>query len=502
MIQNDFVRFLKGKTVNKRNVIVVVFIIVLGIILRLLAAYFSPTNFDIESYRLVGQLNYSGLSAYEYTHRYNYGPIWQYVLGFITWISKYFPDPISSFRYIVTLLIISADVGLFIVLMNYFSLAVGILFYLNPLSILLTGAHTQFDNIALLIGLFGAVLYEKSFTKKSVKTKLVSLIILGISLITKHILFLLPLWWSFKEKNLRNKLLVILLPAGLFLLSFVPFWHQSGSKIIQNVFLYKSEYSTILYTLIVPFTIQRYISPYILFIGALLIFGYLFRKKNVVNNTLMYSLVLVTFSPATANQYFAIVLPAIAVFPNVYFVAFTVMHLLLWVTSLLHRPSLVPGIAYFSLNSVGYCVQIIYLFCGVLLLFLDTKVKKVTSVIQTKFIIAIGFFVALLILLAVFDETSRINPIKKELLNENYEKANMLFTQVWETPPLPGTRFYYRILPVKQEIDDYRNYKRIEQETRNNNFSLSFLNDLSKISPTVGYYKDIIELRKLIISHN
>ena len=76
------------------------------------------------------------------------------------------------------------------------------------------------------------------------------------------------------------------------------------------------------------------ISPWLLFIGGVLFNGWLCRKKRIFDAFVFYTLCLVLFSTATANQYLAI--PAV----------FTCIHYL--PLGLLYN--LVPGI-YFSLRS-------------------------------------------------------------------------------------------------------------------------------------------------------
>ncbi len=64
-----------------------VFIIVIGTLIRLAIAQ-RGYNFDIASYRIVADIMANDGNVYLETQRYNYGPIWFYILSFLA--LKYF----------------------------------------------------------------------------------------------------------------------------------------------------------------------------------------------------------------------------------------------------------------------------------------------------------------------------------------------------------------------------------------------------------------------------
>ena len=49
------------------------------------------------------------------------------------------------------------------------------------------------------------------------------LILMGFSLCAKHILMFFPIWWAIKEKRFVNKILIILIPYSIFMLSFASY---------------------------------------------------------------------------------------------------------------------------------------------------------------------------------------------------------------------------------------------------------------------------------------
>jgi hypothetical protein len=59
------------------------------------------------------------------------------------------------------------------------------------------------------------------------------------------------------------------------------------------------------------------------------ILGLLFRKINFFELGLLYTLVLVIFAPAIANQYLAIVIVVISAYPNIFFLLYNYLSSLL-----------------------------------------------------------------------------------------------------------------------------------------------------------------------------
>lgn len=115
-------------------------------------------------------------------------------------------------------------------------------FFLNPVSIIITGYHNQFDTIAVLFALL-SILYineEESFSKKDI----FAILFLSLSLMTKHILFLLPVFILLTNNiPLKKRIVYAIVPPVVFLLSFAPFTIQNNAAlqgIINNVFLYRS----------------------------------------------------------------------------------------------------------------------------------------------------------------------------------------------------------------------------------------------------------------------
>ncbi|MDD3667021.1 MAG: hypothetical protein PHQ65_17305 [Bacteroidales bacterium] len=300
---------------NFNKMLCLAVIITTGIIARFLAMSLGH-NFDFDSYCIVGELASNLKNVYANTPRYNYAPIFFMIQGISYKISSYMPDVLLTYRVIILSVLVLTDVGIMLFIYTKYSAKAAFLFFLNPISIYVTGYHNQFDNIAVLLALLAACFFnkEKEFNKKDVGF----VIFMSLCLMTKHILFIMPLWILFiKGLPIVKKIVYSCVPPFLFLLSFVPFAlsdKQAMDGIIHNVFLYRSENNAPLlgglYNLLhIPE--QAY---FFIFILIMAVIGYLIREREYELIVFVYLISLVTFSSAVATQYLAIPMAAVTVF--------------------------------------------------------------------------------------------------------------------------------------------------------------------------------------------
>ena len=218
------------------------------------------------------------------------------------------------------------DIGVALVLRRLGLLLPAIFFLLNPLTWLISGFHAQFDQFPILIGLGAVLLLQR---RQDFPAVVGASVILGISLIMKHTLIIFPFWlalWLFfrDRKKTAHAAFLLFVPPLIFLAGFAPWFNQPEvlAAIKAHVISYRSDY---LYAL-VPKTLSFLrITPWIewglawvpLFAGynfiwllATLWNGYLFRRRSPFELLLLYTLVLMIFTPALADQYY--VVPALA----------------------------------------------------------------------------------------------------------------------------------------------------------------------------------------------
>jgi len=311
-------------TALAQNRRVMILVALLGVVARLAVATMGH-NYDVDSYLIVADIVKKGGSVYAETSRYNYGPVWFHLLHLLRAATAWIPDvdSVLAFRYALALLLTLADLAIFSIVRSRYNGISATIFFLNPVSVIITGYHSQFDNLALLLGMIAVLLLGDDLEAAPPRRRIAALALLGLSLATKHILFIFPLWLAVKYRERSWKLLCLALPVLLFLASFVPYWSRGEQGIMTNVFMYSSWTHSIFYELFVPQLFKFILSAKAVWIGILLAAALFFRKQPPFESLLIYSILLVAFSPATTNQYLAIVIPAISVFPNLLFGLYT-----------------------------------------------------------------------------------------------------------------------------------------------------------------------------------
>ena len=213
-------------------------IAVVGLTLRLILAAVFPGNWDQDSYLIVARIVEHGGNVYAETTRYNYAPIWMYVLAGLDLTARVvgvrFDFLTRAFLAVVDL----AD-AVFIAGIakrsNLDSRLAFVAFILNPVSILLTGLHGQFEDLAALPLLLGAYLA----LGKAPRGWLWSFAALALTV--KHILVFAVwdwLFWFFG--SMRRAALAFAGSLLAFGLTFAPFLPAGAHGILLNVVLYHS----------------------------------------------------------------------------------------------------------------------------------------------------------------------------------------------------------------------------------------------------------------------
>jgi hypothetical protein len=288
-------------------------------------------NFDVTSYRLVSNIQELGQSVYANTERYNYGPIWAWIVAGFGHLAG--PGTGGLFHMWIAGFLAMVDVLIAVAAARAYSWMAALIFLLSPIGLLISGFHSQFDNLAVLMGLSAWLLIRAG--KPKTPAFLLSAVCLGVSLIVKHILFLFPVWMVFWKPlgKLRNRILYALIAYGLFAIGFLPWCFDPASRagIRRNVFGYNSSlgFSWIGYIIdlfrplspspIAPTLQTASWSPWvkILWIVLMVAVGAVLVRKGVRELYLFYLLALYASSPALTTQYEAIPLLAAAVFYSV-----------------------------------------------------------------------------------------------------------------------------------------------------------------------------------------
>lgn len=294
-------------------------VLVIGFISRIAVSKLGYMA-DIEWWVFVNDINTANGKFYG-TGSVLYTPFWVHTLYILDNIPFFELEGYNSFRYKLIIFLSLIDIVIFWILTKKYSLLIGIIFFLNPISIFITGFHNQFDNIAVLIGFLAVLSYEKY----KVNGIYFCSLLLGLSLAFKHLLFIFPIWLAIKENKFYRKILVILIPYSIFALAFIFYLPDQSNEILKDVFGYRSMDNGPFWSIFTPQFFGSYIGYYNLFIIAILFLGFFIEEKKVLESFFIYLIAIVTFSSAVANQYLAIPIVAMAVYWSPYFVLYTIV---------------------------------------------------------------------------------------------------------------------------------------------------------------------------------
>ena len=190
----------------------------LGFMLRI-ALVFSSTNFDFESYKITSALVLDGIPPWQ-SQRYNYGITWSLILSCLHLLSF---ESDFIFRLLIIVFLSFADFSISLTLKNWFGTKTALVFFLNPVSILITGHYNQFDNLSIAVGMLALVSLIRFQENFNVRYLFVAIALFSLSLTIKHNLVLFLLWFMFSNFSKKIKLSLIAVPCSLFLLHFFPF---------------------------------------------------------------------------------------------------------------------------------------------------------------------------------------------------------------------------------------------------------------------------------------
>jgi len=286
----------------------ILILMIVGICARLFLAYFFYGNYDQESYQIVVDIVKSGGNVYSETQRYNYSPIWSLILTSLSYIPFPFHFAVRSFLTVIDIII-----ALMIITITE-KPYLGALFMVNPVSILITGFHGQFENLAVLPLLFAVYASQKK--KGSWLIFLLGL----ISILIKHItIFGVVALYFYTFKDKRKAIIALMVTTIIFLISFLPYLPEGRENIINQVFFYSS--STQPYSLfyLIPF----WSTP--TFAIGMVLFLIIYRNSSINEQILKSFLAFLILTPGIGEQYF--VLPIIfgSIFPKFGYYLFSII---------------------------------------------------------------------------------------------------------------------------------------------------------------------------------
>jgi hypothetical protein len=292
--------------------------------LRLALLFAFPGNSDSESYRIVADIAARGGDIYSETRRYNYSPAWGQILRGLDRVRA--GSKLDLTR-AVGLALTAADLAtaalIYLLASERFgprrSALVALLFFANPVSILISSFHGQFDNISILL-LLAAILVSRRGGSRSPLT----IGWLSLSLCLKHVTWFHPLLFAWRGRR-RFSLAVGTLPYAAFLISFLPYGFSWGG-ISNNVFRYRSlraDYG--LSRLLVPFPgMPLWVLTAVLILAMLAAIAWL-APVEISRASLLLFLVQLIFLPGFGRQYCVWPVALGALFPSVGYFLYTLV---------------------------------------------------------------------------------------------------------------------------------------------------------------------------------
>ncbi len=323
-------------------------VLLLGTFLRL-ALSTTGHNFDMDCWQEVVDAMTAGQGVYE-TGLIHYGAVWHPILALLEQFRQVlgFSGP-EALHGVIAAFLTGVDVGIAMLLLDMAGTAAAVWFFLCPVSIILTGYHSQMDNLAIFFALYSWSIVRDDEQRGRPVRLAVSAAAMGLSLATKHFLVLLPIWILFSPRfgTFRTRLAWTGSAFAIFGASLLPYTLEAPSRdaIVTHVLGYSSYFKVTLFWL--PLAAFRCFTPTVywlqghgltflptaLFALAVLLTGLTVRRVHLRHRLHVHLLTLVVLTPSMGNQYLAWPLVACALFwrtiwSNLYVISGTFLLLL------------------------------------------------------------------------------------------------------------------------------------------------------------------------------
>lgn len=169
----------------------------------------------------------------------------------------------------------------------------ALLFFANPVPILVSSHHLQFDGLSILF-LLAAILLSDSGRDLGAAASL------SVSLLVKHVTAVHPL--LFRRRGGIRGWAPAVLPYLVFAASFLPY-AASWRRIVSNVFLYRGLTGNYGIEAIVLLPGVPEWAPLAIFAAAVIIAVRLLRTVELARASLLLFLVVLVFAPGFGRQY-------------------------------------------------------------------------------------------------------------------------------------------------------------------------------------------------------
>jgi hypothetical protein len=274
----------------------------IALIIRLICLYLfrNVTNYDLQSYLQVGELTLKGINIYPNVANLHhpYLPFFLYVEAVAVWMGQIGVISIIKFINIIF------DLGIFylVYLLSKNNLKTAFLYAINPVTILITTLHGQFDVIPVFFILLAIYLLNK-------KKQLGAVLSFSFAILTKTwpIILIIPMAKKIKDKKLL--LLIFIFPI-LFILVYIWQFKSSILDIGKTLISYQG-----LWAVWGPWVLlgkQRILFQKLstlIFLICFFSYSYFNKNKNIIKEILNLLFFFFVFTTNFSIQYFTWIIP-------------------------------------------------------------------------------------------------------------------------------------------------------------------------------------------------
>lgn len=300
-------------------------ILLLGLVIRVFLALVFHGSFDVDNAYYFADLLLCGKNIYV-NSSYNYTPVWSLFLYLINSIHFFSGIP---FYFLIKIPAIIADLIIiyfvfrltFLLTKNNITSTLASLVYaLNPVSLIITSLHGQFDSIPLAFIL--ASIYYLIISNQNI---ILSAVSIGTAIAFKSwpVVFLPLILYQLREQK-KRMFKILIWSVLISFISLFPYLLITPQAVIENVFMYRGTrdfgISQILFFLrnnhLYEDFVDSYFSNSIIIAVILLIISYLIytkKKFSLLKGIIITFLFFYIFSASLGAQYLVWIIPFLVI---------------------------------------------------------------------------------------------------------------------------------------------------------------------------------------------
>jgi hypothetical protein len=297
-----------------RRILAFVNIVIIGFGLRFFFAYHTTCNHDVARAYLSRDYFVEGKNIYMQTLA-PYSPLWYSINYVVGLIARFFPQ--FAFMFILRAFLSLVDlVTLFFIvriakLIHFSPQKSAFLFFLSPVSIIISGYHGQIENLTILF--LVAAIYL--FLRFGERTKYIGWFLISIGVAIKHLIVNQVLIFLRHTERSWIKIFILFCLTGVFFASlFIPFWKEGKDGIIAGL-----QYSGMRpsYGFINFITNENAATVYkYVFLVMLFSWSIILKTKSIIRDCLLGFLFFLVFTFGISAQQFVIPIALGALIPS------------------------------------------------------------------------------------------------------------------------------------------------------------------------------------------